>query len=532
MTDLSNRKWYSDMITKEDWWAIWLGLGLIFLTMIFFWSGNSIKSWAVTPGSWSNFSEIIKDVSLQYNAWIILFIGFVFLFTLSTAIMGIQVNKFLPGFIVLFIGSLLIFYLSASKFMQSMDIGAPLLALIVGLIISNIVKPPSWLQPALLTEYYIKTGIVLLGATLPLTLIFTAGPIAFFQATIVSICTWLTIFFAATRIFKLENQFGAVLGAGGAVCGVSASIAVGGAVKAKKDHIAIAIAIVSIYAIVMIFILTFVTKTWIPEKMSPGVAGAWIGTSEFADAAGFAVAAELATEHGDAPIHTFTLMKVIGRDIWIGIWAFVLSIISVLFWEKKENTKEKLGANIIWQRFPKFVLGFFAASIIMSFIAASVPSDYVGKAKVKDTFKTKAQKGTYEADFLNYVVPEELTAKFSYDAENAIISFKGKMNLQELDLLINNTTTEDQKWALKQLHLKSDWYAGVLNPMAIGPIKKLRSWCFVICFLCIGLSTRFKDLATFGLKPFWAFTIGVFVNVPLGFFLSTYVFVDYWNAIM
>ena len=532
MTESTNQKWYSGMLTKEDWWAIWLGLGLIFLTMIFFWTGSSIKSWAVTPGSWSNFSGIKKDLAVNYPAWIILFVGFVFLFTLSTSIMGLKAKEFLPGFIALFVGSLFIFYLAASKFMKTMDIGAPLLALIVGLIISNLKKPPAWLQPALMTEFYIKTGIVLLGATLPLTLIFTAGPIAFLQATIVSICTWLTIYFAATRLFKLEPRFGAVLGAGGAVCGVSASIAVGGAVKAKKDHIAIGIAVVSIWAIVMIFVLTFVTKSWVPERISPGVAGAWIGTSEFADAAGFAVAAELATDHGDAPIHTFTLMKVIGRDIWIGIWAFVLSIISVLFWEKSQNGQGRLGIGIVWERFPKFVLGFFAASIIMSFIAANIPDSYLGTAKVSDVFKTKAQKSVYDADFSQYIPPPELASKFSYDNIRAVITYRGKMSLTELELLLSKATTEDQKWALKQLHLKSDWYEGMLLPQAIGPIKKLRSWCFVICFLCIGLSTRFKDLATFGLKPFWAFTIGVFVNVPLGFILSTHVFAGYWNAIM
>jgi len=527
-----NQKWYTGMITREDWWAVWLGLGLILLAMIFFWAEGSIKNWAITPGSWSNITGIMDDLIKNYVAWIILFIVFSALFAVSTSIMGIDIKKFLPGFIVLFLGSLIIFYLASSEFMKSLDIGAPLLALIVGLIISNLIKPPAWLLPALLTEYYIKTGIVLLGATLPLTLIFTAGPIAFFQATIVSLCTWLTIYLVATKVFKLENQFGAVLGAGGAVCGVSASIAVGGAVKAKKDHIAISIAIVSIWAIVMIFVLTFVTKAWIPERISPGVAGAWIGTSEFADAAGFAVAAELATDHGDAPIHTFTLMKVIGRDIWIGIWALVLSIISVLFWEKKKDTQGSVGAGIIWDRFPKFVIGFFVASILMSFIAANPPNAYVGKASLKGVFKTKAQISNYDADFSNYIPPPELISKFSYVADQSIITFEGKMNLRELDLLLGAATSEDQKWALKQLHLQSDWYEGVLEPQAISPIKKLRSWCFVICFLCIGLSTRFKDLATFGLKPFWAFTIGVFVNVPLGFILSTVVFADYWNAIM
>ena len=68
-----------------------------------------------------------------------------------------------------------------------------------------------------------------------------------------------------------------------------------------------------------------------------------------------------------------------------------------------------------------------------------------------------------------------------------------------------------------------------LRKKAISPIKKLRSWAFVLCFLSIGLTTRFKDLATFGMKPFWAFTIGVLVNVPLGYILSTVVFQSYWR---
>jgi len=424
-----------------------------------------------------------------------------------------------------------------------MDLGAPLLALAIGLIIGNIKAVPEWFKTSLRTEYYIKTGIVLLGATLPLTLIAEAGPIAFVQATIVSILTWMTIYLAATRIFKLDPRFGAVLGSGGAVCGVSGSIAVGGAVRADKDHIAIGIAVVSIWAIVMIFLLAFATKWMIPSggaaptqwyQISPGEAGAWVGTSEYADAAGFAVVAELATHHGDAPIHAFTLMKVIGRDIWIGIWAFVLSIVSVLFWEKKDGESDgprgRVGFSVVWERFPKFVLGFFAASVIMSLIAASPPADHVGQAKVSGTFKSKAEKYEYDADFSSYEVPAALADKFAYDAMKQAITFEGKMSLEELKRLSDNADRE-QRWALKQLHFKSDWFASQLRAEVIVPIKKLRSWAFVLCFLCIGLSTRFMELATFGLKPFWAFSIGVLVNVPLGYLLTTQVFVNYWRAL-
>jgi len=369
---------------------------------------------------------------------------------------------------------------------------------------------------------------------LPLTLIFEAGGIAFLQATIVSVCTWGTIYLAATRLFKLDPRFGAVLGTGGAVCGVSGSIAIGGAVRADKDHIAIGIAVVTVWAIVMILLLTAVTKALVPGVISPGVAGAWIGTSEYADAAGFAVVAELAQQHGDAPIHTFTLMKVIGRDIWIGIWAFVLSLVSVLYWEKKAAKDGKgpaVGAGVIWQRFPKFVLGFFAASILISVVSARAPAGHVGRAGFVGTFKTKAGKQRYRADFAGYRVPAQLAGRLQIDREKRELRWRGEMTLKQLAALLQPAATADQRAALKRLHHRSDWFASVLKPRAIKPIKTLRSWCFVFCFLCIGLSTRFKELATFGMKPFWAFTVGVVINVPLGYLLSTVVFGGYWSGI-
>jgi uncharacterized membrane protein YadS len=272
------------------------------------------------------------------------------------------------------------------------------------------------------------------------------------------------------------------------------------------------------------------TEWW---QISPGEAGAWVGTSEYADAAGFAVVAEIATTYGDAAINAFTLMKVIGRDIWIGIWAFILSIVSVVFWEKKsaaDGPTGRVGIGVVWQRFPKFVLGFFAASVIMSLIAAAPPEDHVGRAPVAGTFKSSAQNHKYSADFTGYTVPAELAERFSFAAADGEIVFLGEMSLDELDLLSRNADSE-QRWALKQLHHSSSWFESELYPEVITPIKKLRSWAFVLCFLCIGLSTRFADLLTFGLKPFWAFTIGVVVNVPLGWFLSTQVFDSFWSAL-
>ena len=483
-----------------------------------------------------------------------IFLIFGVVFSFSMVAMRRNVAQFVPGFIILFLGSTAVFYLSTWEVAKKADLGAPLLALLIGLVIGNLVKLPAWFQTSLLTEYYIKTGIVLLGATLPLTLIFRAGWVAFLQATIVSVCTWLTIFVAATKLFGLEKQFGAVLGAGGAVCGVSASIAVGGAVKAKKDHIAISIAIVSLWAIVMILILSVILKFMVPSMISPGEAGAWTGTSEFADAAGFAVVAELSAviERGgiaalpgqpplnaDDPINTFTLMKVIGRDIWIGIWCLILAVVSVVFWEKRDASEKAVGAGIIWERFPKFVLGFFAASIIMTGVTSDPPDEWVGRAKLEGTFKSKAEKIAYTADFTNYTIPAELAGRVTIDAVAGEILYANSgrpMTLAEYQQLEgaiapDDPNRKDKIGAFKQLRYASDWFESDLRAKVIDPVKNLRSWAFVLCFLCIGLSTRFADLLTFGLKPFWAFTIGVAVNVPLGYFLSTVVFSRFWSNI-
>lgn len=510
----------------EDWWSVWLGLGIVLGALVTFWAGSSIKGWAVTPGKWSQLGTALADLRSNGPGYLAIFALLGVVFSISVAIMGHSLRQFVPGFVVLFAGSLLVFIAAGWKVMEDFNVEAPLLALIVGLAVSNLVRIPEWLKASLRTEYYIKTGIVLLGATLPLTLIYTAGPIAFLQATIVSVCTWLTIFLAATRIFKLEPQFGAVLGAAGAVCGVSASIAVGGAVKAKKDHISISIAVVTVWAIVMIFALTFALKRLVPGSIAPGVGGAWVGTSEFADAAGFAVVAELATRFGDSPINAFTLMKVIGRDIWIGIWCLILAVVSVVFWERQDGARRAVGAGIVWERLPKFVIGFLTASIVMSLVSARDPAGHVGTAGWQGKFKEIA----YTADFGAYRAPAEVAGRLAIDTEKKLLTFRGAMTRDELKAL-TAVATRDQGWALNQLAVASSWFESVLQPRVIAPIKKLRSWAFVLCFLCIGLSTRFAELSTFGMKPFWAFTIGVAVNVPLGFFLSTVVFVDFWSKI-
>ena len=225
-------------------------------------------------------------------------------------------------------------------------------------------------------------------------------------------------------------------------------MAIAASVNAKKEHLYTSVTLVVGWALAMILVLPFLSQAL---GLSAGVSGAWIGSLEFADAAGIAAASASGKMAGneDAAIKAFTLMKVIGRDLWIGIWSIVWALIATLVWEKKA-TGVRPDACEIWRRFPKFVLGFFLASLLMSLVT----------------------RGHSTADF-NQVV----------------------------------------------------------KPNLIQPLVSLRSWAFIFCYLSIGLTTRFRELKPVGWKAFSAFTLGVVVNVMLGYLLSAHVFAERWGAL-
>src|SRR5665647_992418 len=241
----------SELWKKEDWWAVWLGLGIVIVALLFWALGGSIKPIAVKFPSFDSWAEVPALFGANVGGTIFLFLVFLAVFSLAVKTLGYKLKEFIPGFIVLFIMAVIVQLIGSWNTAKAYSMEAPVVALIIGLLLGNFTNIPKWFDTSLRTEFYVKTGIVLLGATLPFTLIIQAGPIAFFQATIIAVSTWLVIYFVGTKVFGLEKPFAATLGAGGSICGVSASIAVGSSVNADKDHVSISIALVVIYATVM-----------------------------------------------------------------------------------------------------------------------------------------------------------------------------------------------------------------------------------------------------------------------------------------
>jgi uncharacterized integral membrane protein (TIGR00698 family) len=371
----AERMGWKELYLKEDWWAIYLGIGLMLITLIAFsMQSNIVKALTINPGGvkWTNLGQLMAHFHQNLHLYLLQFLCWLVIFGVSTRIMGIKLSQFIPSFIFLYILSVIMFSISGWANAARYNLEPPLVALILGLILANVVPMPKWLDAGFRVEYYIKTGIVLLGATFPVTLIASAGPVALLQATIISVSTCLVIYFIATKIFGLDKRLASVIGVGGSVCGVSASMAIASSVKAKKEYLYTSVTLVVVWALVMIVVLPFVSKLM---KLAPGVAGAWIGTSEFADAAGFAAASAYGKMAGNenAAMQGFTLMKVIGRDMWIGIWSFVFAMIACLKWEKEE-CGTRPSAMEIWWRFPKFVIGFFIATFLMTGVTAGYSS--------------------------------------------------------------------------------------------------------------------------------------------------------------
>lgn len=379
-----------NLLRQEDWLAVWIGFiiiaagALAVLTGWFDFSALKFSTW-----SWGE-EEATKAVALgaqigQWAFWrklIITVLVLGTLFTIGVKLQGEKVSKYIPAFLALFIVAIIVRLVSA-EFTLNRYLEWAFWALLIGLLISNTVGTPDWLKPAVRTEYYIKTGLVIMGFSVLFSNIAKFGLYGLGIAWIVTPIVIIFMWWLGTKVLKIGNKSLIItMAAATSVCGTSAAIATGAAARARKEDLSLAISISIIFTILMmVFEPMIIRACGMNELMGGALIGGTVDSTGAVVLAGNALGAEAE--------QAAVLVKSI-QNILIGFIAF---FVAIFFATRVDRTAgQSVGAGEIWNRFPKFIIGFFVASLVASFIIQPLAGGTQVKAinSVLDQYKNWA----------------------------------------------------------------------------------------------------------------------------------------------
>ena len=265
-------------------------------------------------------------------------------------------GQFLISFAAIFLLAWLSRSLTNIPFIKSTGFESVFFAVIIGLLIRNTIGLPKWLAPAARSEYYIKAGLVILGSSIFFQQIMVAGSLGMVQAVILVLSVWYFSCRVATRLFRIDKEMSILLSSAVSICGVSAAVATSGAMKGNPKKLSFVISLVLIIAIPMMYLLPWLAQL---IGLSEEVAGAWLGGTIDTTAAVVASGKFI----GETAEKYSVIIKS-AQNVLLGVAAFAISI----YWSYKgTNSDIRPSGSVLWERFPKFVLGFIAASLLFSF---------------------------------------------------------------------------------------------------------------------------------------------------------------------
>jgi len=349
------------MKLSEDYTAILISIVLILIA----WSG--VTFWFPSI-AWNNLSELTTAISAISWLNIIILIGLSFLIIWIASFLKGEILslKAVEGYLFIFLITLMAHILTGFTHAKSLGLEIVIFSLLIGLFISNVLSVPKWVKPVLQTELYIKIGLVMLGCGILFGDIMKAGSLGMIQSIIVVLVVWQFCFWLGKK-FGLDDEYRTMLSSAVAICGVSAAIATAGVIKGDSKKLSYVISLVLITAIPMLLFMPYIAKGM---GLNDATAGAWMGGT--IDTTGAVVAA--GNMLGEEGLKYATVVK-FSQNVLLGLAAFAISV----YWTyTKKQTTEKPTVKMIWDRFPKFVLGFIFASLLFSFV---LPADLVGTLK-------------------------------------------------------------------------------------------------------------------------------------------------------
>jgi uncharacterized integral membrane protein (TIGR00698 family) len=343
------------ILMHEDWSVVLLGTLIIILSI----SGLILE---VPTFGWSNSSELFGKVLSVGNLSLIsiqlIYVSIIA--ALGAFLTAKPIRHFLFGFPLVYLITIIALILAGNSQLKAINLEAVIFSLGLGLVISNFFKLPEWLRASLSTELFVKIGLVLLGTSVIFSDVLKAGSLGLIQALAVVLSVWYFAFWLCRKL-RIDDELTMMISSAVSICGVSAAIATSGAIKGDSKKLSYVISMVLITAIPMMIFMPMIAKYF---DLSQEVTGAWLGGS--IDTTGAVVASGSLV--GETALKISTIVK-FSQNVLLGLAAFAISV----YWTYTKHPKSKEpdgkpGIKIIWQRFPKFVLGFLAASLLFSFV--------------------------------------------------------------------------------------------------------------------------------------------------------------------
>ncbi|CAA9196211.1 YeiH family protein [Flavobacterium collinsii] len=353
----------------EDWTVVVLGFIIIGISLFIFLP-------EIPVFKWSTETDLLVNV---FNSGNLKIIGLQFLYliaigTLGAFLIGKSVKNFLLGFPIVYSLTILALIISGNTILKGLNLEAVIFSLIIGLCLGNFFILPRWFRSSLSTEVFVKIGLVLLGTTVIFSDILKAGSLGLVQALVVVLSVWYFAFWLCKKL-KVDDELTLMISSAVSICGVSAAIATSGAIKGDSKKLSYVISIVLVTAIPMMIFMPIIAKHFnFPEE----VTGAWLGGS--IDTSGAVVASGSLVSETALKISTIVKFS---QNVLLGLAAFAISV----YWTYTQNKSEEAVTTkptlaVIWERFPKFVIGFIAASLLFSFLLTAEVRD-----EVKDSLK-------------------------------------------------------------------------------------------------------------------------------------------------
>jgi uncharacterized integral membrane protein (TIGR00698 family) len=337
---------------SEDWTAVCIGGALVAAVLL----GARV---ALPRFAWSSAGDLATTVLGTGSLRSALLVGALLLIpaAIGAGLMKVNVARFAAGFPVIYALAWLSQVIAGHATVSAYGLEYVLFALGIGLLLGQTTPLRAWFTEAVQAEYYIKIGLVVLGAAVLFNELVGAGLLGIGQALIVVLSVWFFSFWLCRRL-GVDDEFGVLLSSAVSICGVSAAIATCGAIQGDRRKLSYVTSLVLVVAVPMMVVMPWIAKA---TDMPGAVAGAWLGGTLDTSAAVVAAGEMISAQARNAAV----VVK-LSQNVLIGVAAFLLTV----WWTMRNDAakKSQSSAAVIWERFPKFVLGFMLVSFVFSFV--------------------------------------------------------------------------------------------------------------------------------------------------------------------